>query len=971
METSYVNLNSTLLNQAAANIFFQIPDSVNTILDYPLTDNSEYLNSLTLMHNLYAESQGWFQFASHNWLENNCKIEVKDFLLNGKFAWLFLPSYLHIPQLFLSKLEIYDLDEETKQMLWLKIRYTINQANAQIESEIFDDFILETPAPPSPWHIYTSKFFKAQNNPNIIDHIQQFSAHKFFVENKNLRSFTKKDIYDLFVRPLERLFSADSKLSERMLKAVHDIATRNDIITLVFEISNLETYNIPFFDAHYLLHKLSKIRHLSFLALSNKNKNANAVTLINQFNVYNPSTTDVKFNDKTMNEIEDVLITYLLNTHNEPSAVAFPLSFKLLDLLAPFGGRNINLTNQALIQQKIIDLRKAALTLAIEKSNDYSFPLFSSSALRPSTFVHSSSPKNTHLPSSFSSPSLSFSPINSPHNPINLPTCQFKNLDALLEKPSKLTRKNVRTHELSTRRALLPELLRCARSFNDRPEQPHDMHDDDALTKDLLTPRSRDLTPPPTKLFADARSDEDDIPNFSFSTWQSSSSLRNLQTPTQPSPPKLNMSKSLADLEINPKPTLRYSSSWTRAPVQIPRTDSSSAAATASAKFQSMKQPQQPLLHPQGASGKAEDDQPSRFNSNWSDVVNPNRRQRYQQHYQQQQHQQQQPRVQPNRDQYAKISFQQMQSDQQRYSTPSIIIPSAMNDSQPPSTMREFQSRMSLASGPRQSTPIPPSPPSNYRPAPKGKLNSTIYPWDIVKRNKDRRSNDRIPMDYTEEQLQDLFVVPETKESYVSLFWMSTMHGEMLNKTPEWASIPHSAHSITFATESDPITPESNPDRFKNSINLCMFPMDDGLHNRDITFTTLKFNNDWFLQIKEEIQFPNGSIDDSFINIEWSKVDTILQRLELILHMPFPPAKEVATSDIGLYTTRKITDTYGFHCYYTDVIHKPHGKGYIRMVNITQEKPQASMEMSGNIEFPWHLLHDFVERLRSFKDGKQ
>ena len=244
-----------------------------------------------------------------------------------------------------------------------------------------------------------------------------------------------------------------------------------------------------------------------------------------------------------MNEIEDVLITYLLNTHNEPSAVAFPLSFKLLDLLAPFGGRNINLTNQALIQQKIIDLRKAALTLAIEKSNDYSFPLFSSSALRPSTFVHSSSPKNTHLPSSFSSPSLSFSPINSPQNPINFPTCQFKNLDALLEKPSKLTRKNLRTHELSTRRALLPELLHCARSFNDRPEQPHDMHDDDALTKDLLNPRSRDLTPPPTKLFADARSDEDDIPNFSFSTWQSSSSLRNLQTPTQPSPPKLNMSK--------------------------------------------------------------------------------------------------------------------------------------------------------------------------------------------------------------------------------------------------------------------------------------------------------------------------------------------------------------------------------------------------------------------------------------------
>ncbi len=281
------------------------------------------------------------------------------------------------------------------------------------------------------------------------------------------------------------------------------------------------------------------------------------------------------------------------------------------------------------------------MTLAIEKSDDYSFPLFSSSALKTSTFFHSSSPKSSHLPSSFSSPSLAFSPINSPDNPINLPSCQFENMDALLNKPLKLTQKNLHTHnELSTRRALLPELLRCARSLNDHSEQPHDMHDDDALTKDLMNPRSRDLTPPPTRLFADDRSNEDDIPNLSFSTWQSSSSLRNLQTSTQPTQPKLNMSKSLADLEINPKPALRYSSSWTRAPVQIPRTDSSSAAATASAKFQSMKQPQppQPLLHPQGASGSIEDDQPSN-NSNWSDVVNPNRRQRYQQHYQQQQQQ--------------------------------------------------------------------------------------------------------------------------------------------------------------------------------------------------------------------------------------------------------------------------------------------------------------------------------------------
>lgn len=145
--------------------------------------------------------------------------------------------------------------------------------------------------------------------------------------------------------------------------------------------------------------------------------------------------------------------------------------------------------------------------------------------------------------------------------------------------------------------------------------------------------------------------------------------------------------------------------------------------------------------------------------------------------------------------------------------------------------------------------------------------------------------------------------------------------------------------------------------------------MDDGLHIRDIVLTTIKKKENWFLQISEALKFPNGTASGSFITIEWSKVSKFVDRLDQVLLQPLPPAAEAKGDSSDTLASRRFTDTFETYFYFIDVVKREHGKGWIRMVHITQETPRPTMDMVGSIMFPWHMMNDFVERVRQFKSG--
>lgn len=248
---------------------------------------------------------------------------------------------------------------------------------------------------------------------------------------------------------------------------------------------------------------------------------------------------------------------------------------------------------------------------------------------------------------------------------------------------------------------------------------------------------------------------------------------------------------------------------------------------------------------------------------------------------------------------------------------------------------------------------------------PPGRLNSNMYPWVVSKRQNDRVLQQRLYGEIPEDELARCLHFPCAKEPYSSLFWTTTT---LLGKTPTWAGIPHSAHSIALVTDPDPVNPTSASKRFYNSTDLCFFPLDDTIYNRQITFSSSKRGPTWFLQIKEDITFPDGSADDSWIFVEWKKVDKLLEKLEVTMKTPLPPARDAISNSVSTYTSRKFSDSRLSTGYYVDVIQQPVDKGWLRMVNISQENAFPDLTMTGLVSFPWHLMNDFVQRLKTFKE---
>jgi hypothetical protein len=250
------------------------------------------------------------------------------------------------------------------------------------------------------------------------------------------------------------------------------------------------------------------------------------------------------------------------------------------------------------------------------------------------------------------------------------------------------------------------------------------------------------------------------------------------------------------------------------------------------------------------------------------------------------------------------------------------------------------------------------------KPTPEGAVNSLIYPWTVTKRQKDRDLPHRLAPVVSMDDLNKAFSVPAPREPYRTLYWTTT---DFMEPVPTWAKIPHCAHSLSLAIEHSDITPETHPERFHLGLDLYIFPMDDNIFRREISFETFRYDQEWFFRIKEEIEFPDSSVELSHINIPWDRVEQFAEQLQAVFKTPLPPAKDMSYANPGTYDSKTVYDAKRKTFYYIDTLQESNQKGWFRMIHISQETQNPDSRIVGNVSFPWHKMDFFIQKFNDFR----
>ena len=206
----------------------------------------------------------------HNTIQHNPNaFPVKDdFLPGGKYAHIYIPQYCHIPWLVSDMMfGRRHLKQAEKLILWYRLSHARNEAINEL-LQVEDPWQLrqvkekgETrPLPDleTPWLKYLTKgsSFKTAS----IDVVQQSYAHQWFEKYQKLFSKPRmREItYDLFIRPLERLFGYDMPLAKKLLNCLEDMATQKVLKTYILGMTQLKYPE--FLTSNYILEEISRVR---------------------------------------------------------------------------------------------------------------------------------------------------------------------------------------------------------------------------------------------------------------------------------------------------------------------------------------------------------------------------------------------------------------------------------------------------------------------------------------------------------------------------------------------------------------------------------------------------------------------------------------------------------------------------------------------------------------------------------------
>ena len=141
-------------------------------------------------------------------------VEPSHFLPKGKFAHIYIPKYVHIPKGVFKKVNIY-LEKHTTSYIvfWRHLREARKEANRMIQQEHLK----------STHKTDYRKMLKNQTaktiSTNKVDIVQHKYAH-LEAERIGWKHMTQTDIYDWFIRPIERFFAIDMPQGAALLRAM-------------------------------------------------------------------------------------------------------------------------------------------------------------------------------------------------------------------------------------------------------------------------------------------------------------------------------------------------------------------------------------------------------------------------------------------------------------------------------------------------------------------------------------------------------------------------------------------------------------------------------------------------------------------------------------------------------------------------------------------------------------------------------
>ena len=965
-------------------------------------------------------------------------IKYGDFLPNGRFAWAFIPCYQHIPRLLLKELGIdYNnpVEKQAITALWMKLQLCRKRADGLIDLGTSPNFMIKKDMNPTHWHSITSKI---QIDPlvktNIIDHVQHWAAWQFYKSNYD--KLEQKDIYDLFVRPMECMFGLDNAIHKQLYNCIKETTKRMHILEYVASLTGTKDFIFEKLSPHYLLQQWSEIRHLSTNdLLNNPIKISAPVEPLFTISMENPNAEEPPFGEEEFKPIETLIKHLILRSKSllfRRKDLPFPLPYTFLKQLSAYDGVYMSLSKQKQIYWYYVDnykyikrdhrnfLREKEGTKLINrytadefelnykydsKESSESFSFTSEKVIEQPETVESPSEINKKKDEATSASKLhsQIQVLNSLVNYAANPSSKEFEIpeETILERELIKTLFDDFTKEKNKREEEWDKQSKAHKENIEREKAQKLFSELSLNNKDLL---KDDLT---ERCFFDGLTQKQNLDTSEFQTSTPSFSL-----------PALSTERTLAQAAaaLNAEYKEKYLQVWTHSDFSLSSENTSnsdkmykiqkSTQASKEDKTQKgfikalqSKPKRAPVPKRTYAQKTSDSEQEEVFYQDTqlqfpieSFFDRPLPQQRKPQPTQRQQDfaEGEPPQV------YQKgKKAQTKQKSEQKYTyraSPRWSASTSEHGSRPHTS--QSQARPASAEYKQEPRPIVPAlapakpksqnavtfeksktaekftprselQDSKSKPAPPGQISAKLTPWIISKRKADRMPSNTLANDIPADELTKFLANPSPKEEYKSIYWTTT---SLMQTAPRWTTGPHNALTVSQAIEPCPTTKETSPSRFHSSVDLCIFPLDDNMCNRDVHFESFRYDNEWFLRIREEGEQQNDSLDFSSINVSWGKVAQLVEKLEDLMLAPLPPARDMVYTNEGTYTYRMMSDMKRRAFYYMDIIQQSKAKGWLRMIHITQLTPNPENKVVGEITIPWHKLSFFVQMLNEFKD---
>jgi hypothetical protein len=162
---------------------------------------------------------------SQTMMDPKCQIKVEDFMPNGRLSHIYIPNYVYVPLMAAEIITgLRSIESKNINILWRRMHQARGRAAILLNmvNNIWEESRKADPLPDltSIWRKVLKQSKPKENPFTNIDKLQHVKAHVkinqgdiFILQDQSAKT---RDLYDLFIRPMENLFACDMPMSENL-----------------------------------------------------------------------------------------------------------------------------------------------------------------------------------------------------------------------------------------------------------------------------------------------------------------------------------------------------------------------------------------------------------------------------------------------------------------------------------------------------------------------------------------------------------------------------------------------------------------------------------------------------------------------------------------------------------------------------------------------------------------------------------